>query len=215
MFLISLYSNERTPLEIVMSIKMLAVGLGDPVRLIRTKRYADARGWFAETYNRDTLAAIGIYCTFVQDNHSLSTLAFTLRGLHFQTPPRAQDKLVRCIRGRIFDVAVDVRKGSPTYGKWVGAELSADNGHQLCIPIGFAHGFVTLEPNCEVTYKCSDTYAPEHDGGIRWDDSAIGIEWPIPDGVSPELSAKDKVQPLLADFDSPFPYDGRPLEPLV
>lgn len=186
-----------------------------PVQLLRSKRHGDARGWFVETYNRNIFEKLGIDCTFVQDNHSLSRPPFTLRGLHFQTPPRAQAKLVRCIRGRIFDVAVDVRRGSPTYGQWVGAELSAENGDQLFIPIGFAHGFVTLEPDCEVTYKCSDTYAPEHDGGIRWDDPAIGIDWPIPAGVTPELSAKDKVQPLLADFDSPFPYDGQPLEPLA
>ncbi len=138
--------------------------------------------------------------------------AFTLRGLHFQTPTRGQDKLVRCIRGRIYDVAVDVRRGSPTYGQWVGAELSAENGHQLFIPIGFAHGFLTLEPDCEVTYKCSDTYAPQNDGGIRWD--SVGIDWPMPAGTTPELSEKDKVQPTLAEFDSPFAYDGRPLAPL-
>lgn len=187
----------------------------NPVFVVSPKFHRDTRGWFAETYNRDTFEALGITCTFVQDNHSLSAPAFTLRGLHFQTPQRAQDKLVRCIRGRIFDVAVDVRKGSPTYGKWVGAELSAEKGHQLFVPIGFAHGFMTLEPNCEVAYKCSDTYAPDHDGGVRWDDPAIGIDWPIPADTLPELSAKDAVQPLLADFDSPFPYDGRPLEPLV
>lgn len=184
-----------------------------PVQLIRPRRFGDTRGWFTETYNRDTFAALGIACTFVQDNHSLSAPAFTLRGLHFQTPPRAQDKLVRCIRGRIFDVAVDVRAGSPTYGQWVGAELSAENGHQLFIPVGFAHGFVTLEPDCEVTYKCSDTYAPAHDGGIRWD--SVGIDWPIPAGTTPELSDKDKVQPTLAAFDSPFAHDGRPLTPLA
>lgn len=185
------------------------------VRLITPLRHGDARGWFTETYNRDTFAALGIACTFVQDNHSLSAPQFTLRGLHFQTPDRGQDKLVRCIRGRIFDVAVDVRRESRTYGHWVGAELSAQNGHQLFIPIGFAHGFLTLEPDCEVVYKCSDTYAPSHDGGIRWDDPAIGINWPIPADTMPELSAKDRVQPLLADFDSPFPYDGRPMAPLA
>ena len=185
------------------------------VQLIQSRRHGDARGWFTEVYNRDTFAHRGITATFVQDNHSLSTPVFTLRGLHFQTPPRGQDKLVRCIRGRIFDVAVDVRRGSPTYGEWIGAELSAENGHQLFIPIGFAHGFLTLETDCEVTYKCSDTYAPDCDGGIRWDDPAIGIEWPMPAGVTPELSAKDQVQPFLANFDSPFPYDGRPLAPLV
>ncbi len=184
-----------------------------PVRLVLPRRHGDARGWFTETYNRDTFAALGIAAAFVQDNHSLSVPAYTLRGLHFQTLPRGQDKLVRCVRGRIFDVAVDIRAGSPTHGRWVGAELSAQNGHQLFIPIGFAHGFVTLEPECEVIYKCSDTYAPQADGGIRWD--SAGIDWPIPAGTLPELSPKDHVQPLLADFDSPFPYDGRPLEPLA
>ncbi len=182
-----------------------------PVRLIVPKRFSDDRGWFMEVYAKPTFAKFGIDCSFVQDNHSLSVPAFTLRGLHFQTPPRGQDKLVRCIRGRIFDVAVDIRKGSPTYGQWVGAELSAENGWHLFIPIGFAHGFVTLEDNCEVIYKCSDTYAPQNDGGIRWDDPVIGIDWPMRATTIPELSAKDAVQPLLADFDSPFPYDGRPL----
>jgi dTDP-4-dehydrorhamnose 3,5-epimerase len=186
-----------------------------PVRLITPRRHGDARGWFTEVYSEPAFAAMGIACRFVQDNHSLSVPQYTLRGLHFQTPPRGQDKLVRCIRGRIFDVAVDVRKDSPTFGKWVGAELSALNGHQLFIPIGFAHGFVTLEPDCEVAYKCSDTYAPASDGGIRWNDPAIGIDWPIVGGAAPELSAKDSVQPLLADFDSPFAYDGRPLLPLA
>ncbi len=194
-----------------------------PVQLIRPKRFGDSRGWFTEVYSAPAFERLGISCTFAQDNHSLSVPAFTLRGLHFQTPPRAQDKLVRCIRGRIFDVAVDVRKGSPTYGKWVGAELSAENGHQLFIPVGFAHGFVTLEPDCEVSYKCSDTYAPEQDGGIRWNDPELaeldgsggGISWPMPAGITPELSPKDQGQPLLADFDSPFSYDGRPLAPLA
>lgn len=183
------------------------------VQLIRPRRFGDSRGWFTETYNRDMFAAMGIDCAFVQDNHSLSVPAFTLRGLHFQTPPAGQDKLVRCIRGRIYDVAVDVRRGSPTYGKWVGAELSAENGHQLFIPIGFAHGFVTLEPDCEVTYKCSGLYSPEYDGGIAW--NSVGIDWPITADTLPELSEKDKAQPPLADFDSPFPYHGRPLTPLA
>ena len=185
-----------------------------PVQLVEPRRHGDARGWFVETYNRETYAGLGIDVAFVQDNHSLSAPAFTLRGLHFQTPPRGQDKLVRCVRGRIFDVAVDVRAGSPTYGRWVGAELSAENGHQLFVPVGFAHGFLTLEPDCEVVYKCSDTYAPDHDGGIAWDDPDIGVDWPLPAGARPELSAKDGKQPLLADFDSPFAYDGRPLAPL-
>lgn len=183
------------------------------VHLIRPKRHGDSRGWFTETYNRETFAALGIDCIFVQDNHSLSVPTFTLRGLHFQAPPRGQDKLVRCIRGRIFDVAVDIRTGSPTYGQWVGTELSAENGHQLFVPIGFAHGFLTLEAECEVAYKCSDTYAPEADGGIRWD--SAGIDWPMPAGTAPELSAKDEMLPMLAEFDSPFAYDGHPLEPLA
>lgn len=185
------------------------------VQLIRPKRHGDSRGWFLEVYNRNTFADLGIDTVFVQDNHSLSVPRYTLRGLHFQTPPRGQDKLVRCMRGKVFDVAVDLRKGSPTYGQWVGTELSAENGHQLFIPIGFAHGFLTLEDNCEVSYKCSDTYAPANDGGIRWDDPAIGIDWPMPSDMKPELSDKDRIQPLLADFDSPFIYNGRPLTPLA
>ncbi|MCP4027390.1 MAG: dTDP-4-dehydrorhamnose 3,5-epimerase [Sphingomonas sp.] len=183
------------------------------VQLIRPKRHGDSRGWFTEVYSVPAFSALGISETFVQDNHSLSAPAFTLRGLHFQSPPRGQAKLIRCIRGRIFDVAVDVRRGSPTYGQWAGTELSAENGHQLFVPIGFAHGFLTLEPDCEVTYKCSDTYAPDADGGIAWD--SVGIDWPIPAGVALELSDKDKRLPTLADFDSPFAYDSRPLEPLA
>lgn len=185
-----------------------------PVQLIEPRRFGDSRGWFTEVYSVPVFEARGIDCVFVQDNHSLSVPAYTLRGLHFQTPPRGQDKLVRCIRGRIFDVAVDVRKGSPTYGRWVGAELSAQNGHQLFVPVGFAHGFLTLEADCEVSYKCSDTYAPDHDGGLRWDDADIAIDWPLPPGAAIQLSDKDKTHPSLAEFDSPFPYDDRPLMPL-
>ena len=183
--------------------------------LIDPARHGDARGWFAESYNRNTFANLGIKSEFIQDNHSLSVPAFTLRGLHFQRPPRAQDKLVRCIRGCIYDVAVDIRQGSPTYGTWVGAELSAENGRQLFVPIGFAHGFITLVENCEVIYKCSDTYAPSLDAGIKWDDPAIGVAWPIPAGVVPHLSPKDALQPFLADFDSPFPFEGQPLAALA
>jgi dTDP-4-dehydrorhamnose 3,5-epimerase len=185
-----------------------------PVRLIEPKRFGDARGWFTETYSERAYDALGISCRFVQDNHSYSAPAFTLRGLHFQTPPFGQDKLVRCIRGRIFDVAVDVRQNSPTYGQWVSAELSAENGRQLFVPVGFLHGFLTLEPDCEVTYKVSAPYAPANDGGIAWDDPDMGIEWPLPAGAVPELSGKDAVQPRLADWTSPFDYDGRPLTPL-
>jgi dTDP-4-dehydrorhamnose 3,5-epimerase len=184
------------------------------VTLLQPRRFADSRGWFTEVYSEAAFAKLGITCRFVQDNHSLSVAAFTLRGLHFQSPPQSQAKVVRCLRGRVFDVAVDVRRGSPTFGKWVGAELSAENGEQLFIPVGFAHGFLTLGPNCEVAYKCSAAYAPECDGGIRWDDPSIGVAWPIPEGDHPKLSPKDATQPLLADFDSPFQYDGQPLAPL-
>jgi dTDP-4-dehydrorhamnose 3,5-epimerase len=184
-----------------------------PVQLIPAKRHADARGWFTEVYSEPAFAARGVTCRFVQDNHSLSEPAFTLRGLHFQTPPHGQDKLVRCTRGRIFDVALDVRHGSPTFGRWVGAELTADNGAQLFVPVGFAHAFLTLEPDCEVMYKVSSPYAPAADGGVRWD--SAGIDWPLPPGARPEISGKDATLPPLAAFASPFPYDGRPLEPLA
>lgn len=184
------------------------------VQLIKPRRFGDARGWFTEVYSRRAFEALGITDTFVQDNHSLSVPRYTLRGLHFQTPPHAQAKLVRCIRGRILDVAVDVRAQSPTFGQYVSAELSADNGHQLYVPVGFAHGFLTLEDDCEVTYKVHDFYAPDCDGGVRWDDPTIAIDWPLPEGQAPELSDKDRVLPLLAEFDSPFDYDGIPLAPL-
>lgn len=182
---------------------------GGPVQLITPRRFSDPRGWFTETYSVEAATALGIDCTFVQDNHSYSAPAFTLRGLHFQSPPHEQAKLVRCVRGRIWDVAVDIRDGSPTWGQWVAAELTAAGGEQLFIPAGFAHGFLTLEADCEVEYKCSNRYAPAADGGIAWD--SVGIDWPLPPGVAPKLSAKDQVQPRLADFRSPFPYDGQPL----
>lgn len=141
---------------------------------------------------------------FVQDNHSLSTQVGTVRGLHFQAPPHAQAKLVRCGRGRLFDVAVDIREGSPTYGKWFGVELSFENGKQLLIPTGFLHGFMTLEPETEIIYKCSNYYAAECDGGVRWD--SCGIDWPL-SGIAPILSDKDATAGSLADFDSPFTYE--------
>jgi dTDP-4-dehydrorhamnose 3,5-epimerase len=187
---------------------------GPTVQLIKPKRHQDARGWFVETYNQASFEEIGIAARFVQDNHSLSRRAFTLRGLHFQRAPHAQDKLVRCIHGRIFDVAVDVRGGSPTFGKWVGAELSAGNGYQLFIPEGFAHGFLTLETDCEVVYKCSALYAPASEGGVSWDDPGIAVQWPLPEGMTAELSEKDTVLPRLSDIEPPFVYDGTPLAPL-
>ena len=170
--------------------------------LIKVARFSDRRGYFSETYSRRCYAEMGVDVEFVQDNHSLSHAVGTLRGLHFQAPPAAQGKLVRCGRGAIFDVAVDIRRGSPTYGKWEGYELTAENGHQLYVPVGFAHGFVTLEPDSEIVYKCTDYYAPETEGAVRWD--SCGIDWPL--SVDPILSDKDAIAPALADFDSPFIY---------
>lgn len=171
------------------------------VLILTPVRFGDARGWFTETWNGPKLAAAGVEIAFVQDNHSMSAAVGTLRGLHYQRPPHAQDKLVRCSRGAILDVAVDVRKGSPTYGNWVGVELSAEDGRQLLVPKGFLHGFVTRVPDTEVQYKCSDVYAPECDGGIRWNDPEIGVDWGV---AEPVLSAKDQAAPFLKDWDSPF-----------
>ena len=175
------------------------------VLLLTPVRFGDHRGFFSESWSRKRMLEHGIDIDFVQDNHSLSAQVGTVRGLHFQSPPHAQDKLVRCGRGRLFDVAVDIRKGSPTYGQWVGEELSFANGKQLLVPKGFLHGFMTLEPDTEIIYKCSDYYAPECDGAVRWD--SCGIDWPL-DVAAPVLSDKDKVAPLLADFDSPFVYEN-------
>ncbi len=167
-------------------------------------RFGDHRGFFSESYSRARMAEQGVTTDFVQDNHSLSREVGTVRGLHFQSPPHAQAKLVRCGRGALFDVAVDIRKGSPTYGQWVGEELSFENGKQLLIPEGFLHGFITLQPDTEIVYKCSDYYAPECDGAVRWD--SCGIDWNFES--TPILSEKDEAAPALADFDSPFVYEG-------
>ncbi|GGE89140.1 dTDP-4-dehydrorhamnose 3,5-epimerase [Sphingomonas prati] len=183
---------------------------GSPVRLIHTRRFGDDRGWFSETYRVDKLAAEGITETFVQDNQSYSVHTGTIRGIHFQKPPMAQGKLVRCVRGSIMDYAVDLRRGSPTYGQHLSARLDAQTGDQLWIPVGFGHAFVTLEPDVEVAYKVTRVYAPETEGGIRWDCPVIGIDWPLPPAGA-ALSAKDMILPSLSDFDSPFDYDGVPL----
>ena len=175
--------------------------------LLTPCRFGDHRGCFAETYSARLLAEHGISEQFVQDNHSLSTQAGTVRGLHFQAPPHAQAKLVRCGRGAIFDIAVDIRKGSPTYGRWFGTELSFENGRQYYIPAGFAHGFVTRAPDTEIVYKCSDYYAPEAEGGLRFDDPDIGIDWGL-DSIAPILSEKDAAAGLLATFDSPFTFEN-------
>ena len=174
------------------------------ILILTPARYGDARGFFSESWNKARLAGHGLTPDFVQDNHSMSQTTGTLRGLHFQAPPRAQGKLVRCGRGALYDVAVDIRKGSPGYGRWVGVELSFENGRQLWVPPGFAHGFVTLQPATEICYKCTDYYAPEADGALRWD--SCGIDWPLTG--DPVLSAKDAAAPALADFDSPFVWEG-------
>jgi dTDP-4-dehydrorhamnose 3,5-epimerase len=177
------------------------------VLILTPRRFGDARGWFSEVWNRQTLAAHGIDIDFVQDNHSHSRAAGTVRGLHFQAPPHAQAKLVRCGRGRVFDVAVDIRKGSPAFGKWTGVELSAENGRQLLIPAGFLHGFVTREPDSELLYKCSDVYAPDCDGAVRFDDPDLGIDWGI-DPAAAILSDKDRAAPAFRNFATPFVYGG-------
>lgn len=183
------------------------------VILLTPRRFADERGWFMETYHEWRYRELGVDATFVQDNHSFSAPAGTIRGIHFQRAPHAQAKLVRCLRGRIFDVAVDLRRDSPSFGHHVAAELSAENGHQLFIPAGYGHAFMTLEPDCEVAYKVDANYAPETEGGVRWDDPRLAIEWPLKAaGVTiPVLSTKDEILPRLADLAVDFVYDGRPL----
>ena len=176
------------------------------VLILTPQRFGDHRGFFSESWNRQRMADHGLAIDFVQDNHSLSATEGTVRGLHFQTPPHAQTKLVRCGRGALFDVAVDIRRGSPTYGRWVGVDLTAENGRQLLIPAGFAHGFVTRAPDTEIIYKCDDYYAPDCDRAIRFDDPEIGIDWGL--SAAPVLSAKDEAAPWLADLDNPFTWEG-------
>ena len=168
------------------------------VKLITPKKFGDHRGFFAETYSRKTLAAAGVDVEFVQDNQSMSATAGTVRGLHYQLPPFAQDKLVRVLFGSVLDVAVDIRRGSPTFGKYVTATLTAENMAMLFVPVGFAHGFVTLEPNTQVAYKVTNYYAPTHERGIRWNDPAVGVPWGVSEADA-TLSGKDKVTPLLAE----------------
>lgn len=179
------------------------------VKLVRPKKHGDARGFFSETFVRRDFIAAGIDVDFVQDNHSLSADVGTVRGLHFQTPPFAQAKLVRVTRGAVLDIAVDLRIGSPTFGKYVAVRLSALEWNQLFVPIGFAHGFATLEPDTEVVYKVSNYYAPQHDKGLLWNDPALGIDWGISAGAA-VLSAKDKVQPTLADLPAYFHHAQEP-----
>ena len=174
--------------------------------LISPKRFGDARGFFSETFSQKLFNEHVGDTSFVQDNHSFSSMVGVLRGLHFQKPPYDQGKLVRVSRGKVLDVVVDIRRGSPTYGQSVQVELSADNWQQLWVPPGFAHGFLTLEPDTEFLYKVTNFYAPESEGGIRYDDPDLGIQWPIAaDRLT--LSDKDKILPLLRDFDTPFVYE--------
>jgi dTDP-4-dehydrorhamnose 3,5-epimerase len=173
------------------------------VKIVTPKKFGDERGFFSETYSRQGLIEHAIDLTFVQDNQSLSAQVGTLRGLHFQLPPFAQDKLVRVTRGAIYDVAVDIRRQSPTFGQWVGAVISADEWNQILVPIGFAHGFCTIEPDTEVLYKVTAPYAPASERGIAWDDPDLAIDWPL-QGGQPVLSGKDGENPTLANSSDLF-----------
>ncbi|HXP97396.1 MAG TPA: dTDP-4-dehydrorhamnose 3,5-epimerase [Telmatospirillum sp.] len=181
---------------------VLATKIPD-VRIVKPRRFGDHRGFFSETFNVKTFAEAGISKPFVQDNHSLSGPKGTIRGLHFQIPPFAQDKLVRVVRGAILDVAVDIRRNSPTYGQSVAVVLSAEEWNQLYIPIGFAHGFCTIEPDTEVIYKVTNFYSAEHDRGLLWNDPDLSIDWPV-SGDAAVLSDKDKVHPRLKDLPAYF-----------
>jgi dTDP-4-dehydrorhamnose 3,5-epimerase len=183
------------------SIEARPLALPELVELV-PPRFTDERGFFSEVWSERSLADLGIAASFVQDNVSLSRRKGTVRGLHFQTPPAAQAKLVRVTRGAVFDVGVDIRHSSPTFGHWAGVVLSAELWNQLYIPEGFAHGFVTLEDETEVSYKVSGHYSPEHDRAIRFDDAAIAIDWPI--DCEPLLSAKDAAAPSLSAIETGF-----------
>jgi dTDP-4-dehydrorhamnose 3,5-epimerase len=185
-----------------MSLTVESLAIPD-VKIIRPKKHGDARGFFSETYSKKAFAEAEITLDFVQDNHAFSATQGTVRGLHFQSAPFAQDKLVRVVRGAILDVAVDLRRASPTYGKHVSAVISPHEWNQILVPVGFAHGLVTLEPDTEVLYKVTNYYAPQHDLGLLWNDPALGIAWPVSEADA-VLSAKDKAQPRLADLPAYF-----------
>jgi dTDP-4-dehydrorhamnose 3,5-epimerase len=174
--------------------------------VVRPRRFGDERGWFMETYREDAFVALGIPASFVQDNQAFSQAAGTVRGLHFQAPSQAQAKLVRVLNGAIYDVAVDIRKASPTYGRWSGVRLSAAGGEALFVPAGFAHGYCTLDADTEVAYKCDAYYSPELEGGLAATDPEIGIDWPFA-AEAMTLSAKDRALPMLRDLKSPFEFE--------
>ena len=191
------FATERTPLPGLM--------------VVHAPRREDQRGFFSEVWSRQAFAQAGLDFDWCQENHAFSRAPAVLRGLHYQAPPKAQAKLVRCTRGRIWDVAVDVRRGSPTELQWWGSELSPGEWRQLLIPRGFLHGYLTLEPDCEVIYMVDNHYAPECDGAVAWDDPRLAIDWPLdvlPDG-SPALSDKDRSAPRLSDWSSPFVWEAR------
>ncbi|MEN0644947.1 dTDP-4-dehydrorhamnose 3,5-epimerase [Alkalicoccobacillus gibsonii] len=169
--------------------------------LLEPKVFGDQRGFFMESYNKETFDSLGIDMDFIQDNHSLSQTPGTLRGMHYQLAPKAQTKLIRATKGSIYDVIVDIRKGSPTYGQWQGFILTAENKRQLLVPKGFAHGFCTLAENTEVQYKVDELYSPKHDCGIAWDDPELSIDWPVTEAV---LSDKDTKHPTLANAENNF-----------
>jgi dTDP-4-dehydrorhamnose 3,5-epimerase len=178
------------------------------VKVLKPRYFHDPRGYFVETYNKQAAQELGLTACFIQDNQSFSLKQGTVRAIHFQVPPKSQAKLVRVLRGSIYDVAIDLRVGSPTYGSWVAETLTAYGGEQMFVPRGFAHGFCTLEPNTEVAYKVDDYYAPECECGLAWDDSTLAITWPVLPGDA-VLSEKDRKYGRFADFLSPFRYDGR------
>ena len=189
-----------------MSIVVDALGIAEVV-LIRPKKFGDDRGFFSETYSKSDFAEAGMHVEFVQDNHAFSASRDTVRGLHFQIPPFEQAKLVRVTRGAIFDVAVDIRFGSPTYGRHVSAVISAESWNEIFVPVGFAHGLLTLEPNTEVLYKVSKVYSPEHDKGVLWNDPTLAIDWPV-NAADAILSDKDRSQPLFSDLPAYFCHEA-------
>lgn len=192
-------------------MSLLVESLAIPeIKIVKPKKYSDGRGYFSETYNQSAFSEAGVSTAFVQDNQSFSAENGTVRGLHFQTAPYAQDKLVRVVQGAIFDVAVDIRAGSPTFGKYVSAVISTANWNQVFVPVGFAHGFMTLEPNTEVIYKVGNYYSPDHEKGLLWNDPALGIDWPSAANRA-TLSAKDMALPRLADLPAYFRYQGEPI----